>query len=73
VEQQGANDIVGAANNAFSFAVLRGGIGAGHAKENSVGLEEGASGEVIELVAVVALYALNGDTELGTDVSKKIG
>jgi hypothetical protein len=64
---------VGAANNAFSFAVLRGGIGAGHAKENSMGLEEGASGKVIELAAVVALYALNGDTELGTDVSKKIG
>jgi hypothetical protein len=37
-----------------------------------VGLEEVAGGEVIELTAVVALYALNGDTELGTDVSKKM-
>lgn len=31
LEQEGANDIVCGADNAFSFTVLRRGVGAGHA------------------------------------------
>jgi hypothetical protein len=65
------NDIIGGAKNAFSFTILRRCIGTGHAKKHAVGLEEGASVEVVKLAVVVALDALNGGSKLCVNVSEK--
>ena len=73
MEQQGANDIIGSANNALNFTVLRRSVVAGHAETNSVGLEERAGSEIIELATVVALNSLDGGTKLRAHVGEKDG
>jgi len=70
--QKGANNIISRANNAFSFTVLGGGVGTGHAQVDAVGQEERAGTGVIELFAVVALDCLDGDAELGLHMSEKV-
>jgi hypothetical protein len=46
---------------------------AGHAKKGSVGLEEGAGVEIIEVLAIVALDALDRDAKLCAYIGEKIG
>jgi hypothetical protein len=57
----------------FIFTILRGRIWAGHAKKGSVGLEEGAGVEIIEVLAIVALDALDRDAKLCAYIGEKIG
>jgi len=64
LEQKGANNIISGANNAFSFTVLGGGAGAGHAQVNAMCQEERAGAGVVELFTVVALDVVDGDAEL---------
>ena len=59
LKQQGANNIINRANNAFSFTVLGRGVRAGHAKMNALGEEERPSAGVIKLLSVVALNRLD--------------
>jgi len=66
------NDIISGADNAFGFTVLRRGVGAGHAQVDTVGKEEGTGARVIELTAVVALDALDGDAKLCAHVGEKV-
>ena len=72
MKQQGANDIIGSANNALNFTVLRRSVAAGHAETNSVGLEERAGSEIIKLAPVVTLNSLDGGTKLHAYVGEKI-
>ena len=71
MEQQGANDIIGSANNTLSFTVLRRSVGACHAEMDSMGLEERAGSEIIELAPVVTLNSLDGGTKLRAYVGEK--
>lgn len=67
------NDVVDGANDAFSFTVLGGGVGAGHAQVDAMGQEEHAGAEIIELATIVALNALDGGAKLCADIGKEIG
>ena len=73
LEQQGANDIVGGADSAFSLAVLLGGIGAGHAKGDPFGKKESTRSGVVKLPPIVTLDRLDGTAELGVHISEEIG
>ena len=70
--QKGANNIISRANNAFSFTILGGGVGTGHAQVDTVDQEERAGAGVIKLFAVVVLDCLDGDAELGLHKSEKV-
>ena len=59
LKQQGANNIINRANNAFSFTVLGRGVRARHAKMNALGEEERPSTGAIKLLPVVALNRLD--------------
>jgi len=59
LKQQGANNIINRANNAFSFTILGRGVRARHAKMNALGEEERPSAGVIKLLPVVALNRLD--------------
>jgi hypothetical protein len=72
MKQEGANDIICGTNDAFSFAVLGGGVGAGHTEVYAMGEEEHAGARVIKLAAVVALDSLDGDTELSLNIGKEV-
>jgi hypothetical protein len=71
VKQEGANNIISSANDAFSFTILRRGVGVGHAKVNAMGQEERANGEVIKLAAIITLNSLDGDTKLCAHIGKR--
>jgi hypothetical protein len=72
LEQEGANDIICGTNNAFSFAVLGRGVGVGHTEVDTMGEEEHAGAGVVKLAAVIALDALDGDTELSLNIGKEV-
>ena len=73
LEQQGANNIIGRSNDAFSFTVLRRGVRAGHAKVDAPGEEESTGAGVVKLAPVVALNSLYGGAELGGGVGNEVG
>ena len=60
-------------NDALSFTLLSGGVGAGHAQVNDIGQDKSAGAGVVKLFAVVALNGLDGGVELGAHISKEIG
>ena len=60
-------------NDALSFTVLDGRVGAGHAQVDAIGQQESAGTRVVKLFAVVALNGLDGGVELGAHISKEIG
>jgi hypothetical protein len=74
LKEQGANNIIDRANNAFSFTVLRRGVRAGHAKVNALGEEELPGAGVVELSPIVALDSFDAGVKLsggmGDEVSK---
>jgi hypothetical protein len=72
LNEQGANDIIDGANNAFSFTVLGRGVRARHVEVDAMRGEESAGAEVVKLAAIVALNPLNGDSKLCTNIGKEI-
>jgi hypothetical protein len=73
LEQKRTQNIINGTNRAFSLAILLGGVGARHAKNNTMREEERAGHGIIEFAAVVALDTLDGGAELRVHISKKIG
>jgi hypothetical protein len=71
LNEEGANDIVNGTDNMFNLAILSWSVGARHAQMDSMG--EVAGLEVVEFATIVGLDALDGDTELRTNVGKEIG
>jgi len=59
-------------NNALSFTVLGGSVGARHTKMNPMSKEERAGTGVVELMAIVALDRLDSGAILGGHMSKKV-
>jgi hypothetical protein len=74
LKEQGANNIIDRANNAFSFTVLRRGVRAGYAKVNALGKEELPGARVVKLSPIVALDSFDAGAKLsggvGDEVSK---
>jgi len=64
LKQQGANNIIDGANNAFSFTILRRSVGAGHAEMNAAGEEECPGAGVVKLASVVTLDSFHRCGEL---------
>ena len=71
LKKERANDIIDSANNAFSFPVLREGVGARHMKMNTTREEEGMGAGVVKLLSVVTLNALNSSTKLRSNIGEK--
>ena len=59
-------------NHSLGFTVLRVRVGARHPEQDAVGEKEGASGQVVELAAVITLDTPNGAAELGLHIGEKI-
>jgi hypothetical protein len=72
LEEKATNHVGGGANDAFDLAVLRRGVGEREMQPNAMG-EEGASGVVVELVAIITLEVTDQATELGRDPSEEVG
>ena len=72
LEQKGAYGVIGGVNHALSFAVLGGGIRAGHAQLDAVGEEEGTRGKVIELTTIVTLNNLDVKAELSRHPGEEV-
>ena len=60
LEHKATDDVISSADNAFSFFILGGSVGAWHAKSNAMGEEKGASGRVIKFLTIVTLDAFDG-------------
>lgn len=69
--EKGEDDVIDRTNDAFSFAVLRRGVGTGHAKNGASSEEERAHGEVIEFPPIITLNGFHGAAKLGRNVGKK--
>jgi hypothetical protein len=65
-------DIVQRTNDAFSFAILRGGVRAGESWVNAAGGKECGEGIINKLSAIISLYSLDREAELCVDISAKI-
>lgn len=63
LEQKGPHDVVHNAKSVFITSVLLRGVGARHAKNDSMSEEERAGRGVVKLAAVVALNCLDGGVE----------
>jgi hypothetical protein len=72
LEWEGAKDIICGANNALGLAVLWRGMGARHAESDTMGSKERAGGGVIELTAIIALDAFDGDTKLSGHIGEEL-
>ena len=59
LEEKGADDIIGSADESLGFSILRRSVWAGETVGNAVGGEEGTKGRVDELTAIVTLHAFN--------------
>jgi len=64
LKEQGANNIIDRANNAFGFTVLGRCVRAGHAEVNALGEKKMPSARVVELLPVVALYRFDAGAKL---------
>jgi hypothetical protein len=73
LEQQGADDIVDGADGVFSFAVLLGGVGTGHAKCDSFCEKESTRCGVVKLTAIVTLHGFDGTAEPSMHIIEEIG
>ena len=58
LKQKRVDDVVCGMNDALSFTILDGRVGAGHAQVDAIGQEESAGTRVVKLFAVVALNDL---------------
>jgi hypothetical protein len=67
------NNVVGGAQHAFNFTVLRRGVWVGLPELHVVGKEELPRGGVIKLTHIVALDTLDLATELSTDKREELG
>ena len=72
LKQQGANDIIDGANNAFGFTVLGRGVGARHAKVNALGEEKVTGARVVKLFPVIALNRLDVGAKLSGGVGDEV-
>jgi hypothetical protein len=59
-------------NYALSLTVQWGCVGTRHPKLDTVRKEEGASGEVVKRMSIVALDTLDGTTKLREYISEKV-
>ena len=73
MEQECTNTIVESAKDAFSAAILLGGVWTREEEDGVVGGKEGADGDVVELLAIIGLEGMYGATELGGDVGEEGG
>lgn len=72
LKKEGAHNVVNGTKDALGFTVLGRHVGARHPHGDTVGEEEGAGRNVVELAAVVALDAANVGGELGFDIGKEV-
>jgi hypothetical protein len=70
--QEGPNSIVQGAKHALSFAVLGGGVGARSAEKDAAASQEGSSGIVEKLCAVIRLKTAHRIAELCVSVSDEL-
>lgn len=73
LKQQGTNNVVKGAEDAFGFTILWRGVWARHLEVNAIGEKKGAGGGVIELATVVTLHAADVSGKLSLDISKEMG
>ena len=73
MKQKGAHAVVESTKNAFGATVLLRSVWTRETKNGTVGGEEGADGDVVELFAVIGLEGMYGSAELGGDVCEKGG
>jgi hypothetical protein len=64
LKKNGAEDIVGGSDRALGFSVLRGSVRARKTEGSAVRREEGAIGEIIEFLAVVALNCVDNTVKV---------
>jgi hypothetical protein len=72
MKEQGTQDIIDGAKDAFGFTVPRRSVGTRHPQKYPFGGIECASGGVIELTAIVALDCFDGAAKLCGDISEKM-
>ena len=72
MNQKSANNIVQSANHPLSFAILGGCVGARGAKKDAAASQEGSSGIVKELRAIICLKTAHNIAELCVSVSNKL-
>ena len=72
MNQKRPNSIVQCAKHPLSFAVLGGCVGARGAKKNATASQEGSSGIVKELRAIICLKTAHSIAELCVSVSNKL-
>jgi len=69
---EGAAYIVQRTDDAFSLAVLRGGVRARESEVNAAGGKEGGEGIIDELSAIISLHSLDRKAELCVDEGAKV-
>lgn len=73
LKKKRTHHVIHGAKHAFGLAVLRRSVRARHAHSDPIREKKGASGGVIELTSIVALYRTNGGGKLCFHIGKKTG